>query len=216
MSYLGLPVRDNVYLLALRIPPSDLATFAAADARQSFVISDEKFCKEYYNLRVPSDLQLERPPPFLTFCKLIHHIDRVLARTSEIQTAVMRWQLCSTLAVPDHRCEGVNLTVGEDPDWSHILIAPHSDQGNRVWPVTKVNVRYDPPFSAYEPLVTNPGGHVNLVRLRQVEGTLGSEWTVETGDIKGILIGLIATGLSGYPNEPDFDSTRSVSFRIEY
>ena len=174
-TFFELPPRDVIYLLGLKIPPSQLGIFAAADPRQGRLLGDEQFCREYYNLRVPSDLQLTTNLPNLTFCQLIPRLDRVLQYMPQIQEAAMRWRLCSE-QYEFYKCPTYTIRVGEGgPHTINIqseLGSGSTNGSTRDWPPRNISITH---------------------------GFILGGWTVTGGDVRPALIEVVANGLAAFP-----------------
>lgn len=186
-TYLDTLVRDPVQQLGLKIAPDELEQFAATDPRIATLLSDERFCREYYNLRVPFDLQLQEPLG-VSFCQVVRALPDILARLATIQEMVMRWERC---VVPgkDELNRFVNTAqFGQCLSWSTsqnsltILLDRGADHAYLLSPWDSAN-----PYIRLQLRLLRDGRQGPSIVQRV------GEWRVPLQQLRSLLVALIAT-----------------------
>ena len=174
---------------AFYFTPEQLLAYSETSSEVVAALSDPEFCRDYYNRRVPSDLQLSEPPMGVPFCTLVRSLPSILTQVSTIQIDIMRWERCvvpgkeelNRYINPTQFNECLSWTVGREPSGT-IRFAKTGGYYYRLSPWDSVN----------------PYIRLELREIRKGErGPIGSrrvgEWSVPLTQLRPLLIALVAT-----------------------
>ena len=177
-------IREELFYLT----PEQLVERAETSPEVIAALNSESFCRDYYNRRVPSDLQLIEAPMGVAFCTLIRALPLVLAQLATIRSIVMRWERC---VVP--RKEELNWTTNTSQfsrcvSWSgmggdDLNVIQLAETGEYLYVLSPWN---------------NEDPHIRLDLRAIREGRrLGprrvGEWRVPLAQLRALLVALVAT-----------------------
>ena len=83
--------RDTLWITAMQLPASDILNFGLASRAHYNLIHDPRFCKEYYNSRVPPRYQTEEPTWGFTWCQMASRADDVKRLAPRMDEVLNRW-----------------------------------------------------------------------------------------------------------------------------
>ena len=199
-SFLDLVPADVRREEAFDLTPRELIEYGATSAKVAAALNDESFCRDYYNRRVPADLQLTEPPLEIPFCELIRALPSILSQLTEIQTTIMQWERC---VVPEKEKLNRNVNSAQFSrcvDWSSgrdSIAIQIAEAGDHLYVLS--------PWNSDDP-------HIRL-ELRVVrESRRGpsafervGEWRVPLALLRPLLVALVATEGHLFENTENYD-----------
>ena len=189
---------------AFYLSPEELVQYSATSGEVRAALANESFCKDYYNHRVPSDLQLSEAPLGVPFCTVIRALPKILQNVVIIQAIVMQWERCvapttaELIADPNRRLECQNYRTERLQPTIHLesdegygyLLRPRDSREPGIQLLFGSMTRWSP-------------GLESLYYYYRLTQRLG-EWSVPASQLRHLLVALVATDGYLFPGTANY------------